>query len=420
LRASQNCTVAPPFKLGGILLAAAAAASPAAQVDDDARVQRAVERARSQFLASQPFDRVDVTVLVQGKDGRWLRGAVNGGNLSYPASCMKLAVLVGATHWCAAQGGAPDCLDKDVRPMIETSDDFATGRVIDAITGTVNVEPVDAPGYEPWYERRLYVERLLDGQGLLDGQRLLTKTYPSNSSEEPSGFEYRAWKAHGRNAMAPDFAARLMLAIVEGEVEPQARDYMRGLLRRDRFSPYSVFGPGLPPGTVYESKIGNAFDVLAEIAYAELPNGRRLILAAFTNGWDQNEPEPYDTARLGPLAQRLVRELDLDRGLPPRRTLQAEHVSPTTWRWRASVPRDRRYELLVSFPKRESATPRAIYEVDHAGGNTRVEIDQRHWSERWIKLGDFEPRRGRLTVTLTGGSPGEVAAGPLSVARWPD
>ncbi len=399
---------------------AAAAACSAAPITDDARVQRAVEKARSQFLASQPFDRVDLTVLVQAHDGRWLHGAVNGGNLSYPASCMKLAVLVGAVHWCAEQGRPPDCLDADVRPMIETSDDFATGRVIDAITGTVNVEPAESPGYEPWYERRLYVERLLDRHGLLVGQRLLTKTYPSNSSAEPSGFEHRAWKAHGRNAMAPDPAARLMLAIVEGELEPQARDYMRGLLRRDRFSPYSVFGPGLPPGTVYESKLGNAFDVLAEIAFAELPNGRRLVLGAFTNGWDQKEPQPYDIARLGPLAQGLVHELGLADGLPAARKVEARQVSSNAWRWRTRVQREGRYEVLVSYPKRDGATSRAVYEIAHAGGNTRVEVDQRHWSERWIKLGDFEPKGGRLTVTVSAAAPGELARGTLSVARWPD
>src|SRR5688572_33230302 len=111
---------------------AAAAACPAAPIADDVRVQRAVEKARAEFLAAQAFDRVDLAVLVQAKDGRWLRGAVNGGSLSYPASCMKLAVLVGAVHWCAEHGRPPDCLDQDVRPMIETSDDFATGRVIDA------------------------------------------------------------------------------------------------------------------------------------------------------------------------------------------------------------------------------------------------------------------------------------------------
>lgn len=417
--------MAPTRKLSGAFLCICALAlisrpARAAQVvDDDPRVQRAVETARARYLAEQSFDRVDIAVLLEVRDGSWQRGSVNGEALSYPASCMKLAVLVGAVHWCAQQGRAPDCLDADVRPMIEISDDEATGRVIDVITGAPNIDPPDAAGYEPWLERRKYVEHLLDQQHLLGSQRVLTKTYPSNSGEMPSGFEKRAWQAHGRNAMAPDPAARLMLGIVSGEIEPQAREYMRGLLRRDRFTPYSAFGPGLPPGTIFESKIGNAFDVLAEIAHVELPNGRRLIIAAFTNGWDQREPRPYDIARLGPLAAYLIRELGLARGLPWQRELAARRDSSGSWRWRTRLRNDGRYELRVRYPREEGATARAVYEIEHAEGKARVEIDQRYWSDRWIKLGDFVPARGGLDVTLTAAAPGVLAAGELSVSRWP-
>ena len=72
-------------------------------VVDDPTVQQAVAAARTEFLAGQDFDRLQVTVLVEGKDGRWLRGSVGGDELAYPASCVKLAFLVGAVHWCAAQ-----------------------------------------------------------------------------------------------------------------------------------------------------------------------------------------------------------------------------------------------------------------------------------------------------------------------------
>lgn len=416
--------MAPIWKLSGAFLCICALAliswpGRAAQVVDDPRVQRAVETARARYLAEQSFDRVDIAVLVEARDGGWQRGSVNGETLSYPASCMKLAVLVGAVHWCAQQGRAPDCLDADARPMIEISDDEATGRVIDLITGAPNIDPPDASGYEAWLERRKYVEHLLDQQHLLGSQRVLTKTYPSNSGDMPSGFEKRAWQSLGRNAMAPELAARLMLGIVSGEIEPQAREYMRGLLRRDRFTPYSAFGPGLPPGTTFESKIGNAFDVLAEIAHIELPNGRRLIIAAFTNGWDQREPRPYDIARLGPLAAYVIRELGLARGLSWQRELAARRDPSGSWRWRTRVRNDARYELRVRYPREEGATARAVHEIEHAEGKARVEIDQRYWSDRWIKLGDFEPVRGRFDVTLTAAAPGVLAAGELSVSRWP-
>jgi hypothetical protein len=414
--------VTPFGKLSGAvfcLAAALLAAGDVAAVEllENARVQRAVERARTRFLAEQPFDRVDLVVLLEAKQGHWQRGAVNGEQLSYPASCIKLAVLVGAVHWCAQHGRNPDCLDADVRPMIEVSDDLATGRVIDAITDAPNVEPATSEGYEAWLERRRSVERLLRGHQLLGAQRLLTKTYPSNSGEMPSGFEERAWKAHGRNAMAPELAARLMLAIVAGEIEPQARAYMRSLLRRDRFDRHSALGSGLPPGSVFESKIGNAYDTLSEIAHIELPNRRRLIVAAFTNGYDQAEPPPYDTARLGSLAEYLVRELGLTEGLPWQRELTAREQD--RWQWNARVPRDARYELRVWYPKLADATERASYAIEHAGGVERIEIDQRFWHGRWIKLGEFAPKKGSLKVSVSAAETGSVSAGRLSVTRLP-
>jgi hypothetical protein len=416
--------VAPSWKLSGACLCLtsvwlAGGTLAAVEITDDARVQDAVERARTRYLDEQPFDRLDLVVLLESGEGKWLRGAVNGEQLSYPASCMKLAVLVAAVHWCAEAGRPPQCLDGYVRPMIEVSDNEATGRVIDAITGAANEEPAEAPGYEAWIERRLYVERLLGELKLLGSQRVLTKTYPSNSGEMPTGFEHRAWQAFGRNAMAPDPAARLMLGIVAGEIEPQARDYMRGLLRRNRFTPFSALGPGLPPGTLFESKIGNAYDTLSEIAHIVLPNGRRLVVAAFSNGYDQSEPQPYDTARLGPLASHLVRELALTRGLPWQREFDADHVGLARWQWEPRVAEGGRYELRIWYPARAGATVRARYDIEHATGTTRVEIDQRFWANRWVKLGDFAPGRGRLRVTLSAALPGALSVGRLSVTRWP-
>ena len=141
-------------------------ASPAARpvVVDDARVQRAVERARTDFLAQQAFDRMHVTVLLQDRDGHWRRGAVEGDQLAYPASSVKLGFLVGAVHWCREQGQAPDCLDPYVRPMIVDSDNVATGEVVDRISGAPNAA-VAGNDVEAWIERRRYTERVLESAG---------------------------------------------------------------------------------------------------------------------------------------------------------------------------------------------------------------------------------------------------------------
>jgi sterol desaturase/sphingolipid hydroxylase (fatty acid hydroxylase superfamily) len=274
----------------------------------DARVQAAVESARQEFLAGEDFDRMHVAVLVEETDGQWLRGDVEGDALAYPASCVKLPFLVAAVHWCAERGRAPDCLDEHVRPMIVDSDNVATGNVVDTITGAPNA-PIEDSDVEAWIERRLYTERVLAAHGLLRGQRLLTKTYPTNSGAEPTGLERLAWERLGRNAMSANAAADLMLAVASGTIEPQATAYMRNLMRRPAFSIHSALGAGLPPGSLHENKVGTAFDTLEDVMFAQLPNGRRIIVAAFTNGWDPSRPAPQDVMRLGRYTELLLAQL---------------------------------------------------------------------------------------------------------------
>jgi len=355
-------------------------------------------------------------VLVAGQDGRWRRGSVEGDALAYPASCVKLPFLVAAVHWCTERGRAPDCLDEHARPMVVESDNVAAGHLVDAVSGVTN-GLVDGADVDAWIERRRYTERVLAQAGLLGGQRLFTKTYPTNSGDEPADLEKLAWQRLGRNAMSADLAARLMLAVVSGAIEPQATAYVRALLRRPTVSPNSALGTGLPPGSLHENKVGDAFDTLEDVMYAELPNGRRLIIAAFSNGWDPRDAEPWDVARLGRFTELLLDRLDLRRGLPERR-----YVNPgggATPRWSLDAPSDGRYEVAVWYPVLEGNASAVDYVVQHAGGESRIRLDQTMWGSRWITLGDFDLRRREGQVTLEGAGRGHLAAGPLRLQRWP-
>ena len=297
----------------GLLAASWPAASAPADlpVQDDARIQRALEDSRARFLQHQAFDRLDVTVLVASPDGTWRRGSVGGDRPWYPASCVKLAFGIAAAHWCEAAYRAPDCLDEAVLPMLRDSDNVATGVVVDAITGVTN-GPAEGADFDAWQARRLYTEELLERHGLLDGQRFGNKTYPTNSGEMPEGLERLLLERHGRNSMHADGSARLMLALVQGGFGASARDYLRSRLRRPLISENSAMGGAFPADTVYESKIGEAYDTLAEIVHADLPDGRRLIVAAFSNGRDPEGPDDQDQTVLAGFAARLLERLPLD------------------------------------------------------------------------------------------------------------
>ena len=87
-------------------------------------------------------------------------------------------------------------------------------------------------------------------------------------------------------------------------------------MRRPTFSGHSSLGGGLPAGSLHENKVGNAFDTLEDIVYAELPNGRRLIVAALSNGYAEGEAEPWDIARLNGFTGLLIARLGIADGLP--------------------------------------------------------------------------------------------------------
>jgi len=181
---------------------------------------------------------------------------------------------------------------------------------VDAITGAPN-GPVDGADFEAWFARRLYTERLLEEHGLLDGQRFINKTYPTNSGDEPAGLEALARERHGRNMMHADGGAGLMMALITERFGQDSSRYLRTLLRRPPVSSHSFMGGGFPDGTRYESKVGDAYDTLAEIAYAELPDGRRLIVSAFSNGRDPEGPDEQDLTVLAGFARHLVERLPM-------------------------------------------------------------------------------------------------------------
>lgn len=453
-------SVAPPRA------SAAARPLPVPPIVDSPGLTRAVAVARERFLARQSFDRLDVTVLLETRDGRWLRGAFGGDVLVYPASCVKLPHLVAAMHWCGTQGRPPDCLDADVRPMVVQSDNVATGRVVDAISGVANVAWAEAarvplpggaadrlatavtppPGFDAWLDRRRYTERLFASAGLLDGQTLLNKTWPTNSGESPEGFERLSLAVAGRNRMSPDASARLMLALQSGALVPAGRDYARSLLRRDRWSGHAAFGSGLPPGTRLDAKIGTAYDTLQEIAWLELPDARRLVVAAFSNGWNADDAPPFDVAPLGAFVEDLLAELDAAAipdtpraALPwaaraPARPADGWEALPargayrggSAWgtrapgaqyEWRVDVPAPGRYELAVWYPAGEDRTPAARFEIE--GHDVPVHYDQRRWGARWLPLGEVDVRGRSVVVRVRAEAEGLLVADTLRVSAVP-
>ena len=385
-------------------------------------------------------------MLQRASDGRWLRGSVGGGALAYPASTVELGRTLSRLFTGAPSVSVPpDRLDVDVRPMVIESDNVATGRVVDALSGAPNVDTGSDDDFDGWLRKRQYTERLLASYGLLEEQRVLNKTWPTNSGEEPLGFEKLSIERVGRNAMAADASARLMLAIEEGAVEPQAAQYMKSLLQRERFGGHGGFGRGLPPGTDFRAKNGLAYDTLQEIAAFTLPDGRRFVVAAFSNGLDKEDP-PHDVGTLGGFIEELLEQRPQSTGdaggawirIAAATTTAA--VSPA-WRavmrkgarsesgrvyesdsadaefvWRVAVPAPGRYEVSTWYPAADGQASSAVYS---AAGAQLATFDQRRWNARWLPLGAVDLAGTELEVTVRNGGTGTLVADVLRVVALP-
>lgn len=421
----------------------------AVTVRDDPALDSAIAKARTRFMASRKFDRFDVTILIRNSDGTWRRGSYNPGVASYPASCVKLPYLAAAMRWCRENGHPYDHLDYCVRPMIEVSDNVQTGVVVDAITGAPNYSPAaNDETYQAWYNKRLYTENFLASLGLLGNQVVMHKTYPSNSGEGPSGAEKLARDTRGGNLMQPLASAMLMQKIIDGEIEPGATAYMRELLAHNRIDPDSAFGYGLPPGIIFENKIGMAYDTAEEIAYVVLPNGQEFIIAGFSNGRDNQEGLPYDVAGISPFAEMIIEELKLDAGCPPKIKVDnsdsaftatgrwnLEAVLADKWggnyvaapagsgakaSWNLNVPEAGLYEVSIWYPEAPAHSTSAPFSVIHASGTSIININQQKRGGFWYKLGDFQFEKGGGVIELTSAAFGVVVADAVMAVKWHD
>ena len=126
---------------------APAAAAPA---NLDPQIQAITEQARSAFLATQPFKRLNLAVWVQAAPGQpWRGGEVDATAQVYPASMVKLPFAIDSVVACVERGAAPDCQREDLVPMLVDSDNVATGRLVDALTRTIDHhEGPIAPGVQ--------------------------------------------------------------------------------------------------------------------------------------------------------------------------------------------------------------------------------------------------------------------------------
>lgn len=216
----------------------------------------------------------------------------HGNERIYPASVVKLFYLVAAHRWLEDKKieQTPE-LTRALRDMIVDSSNEATQYVVDVITHTTAGYELPAKEMEEWQHQRNAVNRYFSSLGYTN-INVNQKTF----CEDAYGRERvsRGPNGENRNKLTTDATARLMMEIVTGKIANQARTAaMMELLKRDysgQSNDPDNQGAGFTgialkgrEGFRLWSKAGWTSTTRHDVAYVEMPDGGKFVLATFTS-----------------------------------------------------------------------------------------------------------------------------------------
>jgi beta-lactamase class A len=273
-----------------ILFSISSAVAQQASLQD--LVNRAAKTALDRFAAQKLEDKqLSITLIDMRNPARPVTASFRGNERIYPASVSKLFYLVAAHRWLEDKKIelTPE-LTRALRDMIVDSSNEATQYVVDVITHTTSGYELPPKEMEEWQYKRNAVNRYFAELGYTN-ININQKTF----CEDAYGRERvsRGPNGENRNKLTTDATARLMMEIVMGKVANSARTaQMIELLKRDytgKSTDNDDQGTGFTgialkgrEGYRLWSKAGWTSTTRHDVAYVEMPDGGKFVLATFT------------------------------------------------------------------------------------------------------------------------------------------
>lgn len=267
-------------------------------------VDRAAKTTLEQFAAKKLQESELSITLIDLRDAkRPVTAGFRGNERVYPASVVKLFYLVAAHRWLEDKKieQTPE-LTRALRDMIVDSSNEATQYVVDVLTHTTAGYELPPKEMEEWQYQRNAVNRYFSSLGYTN-INVNQKTF----CEDAYGRERvsRGPNGENRNKLTTDATARLLLEIVTGKIANPARTAaMMDLLKREYTGPSNdrdnqglgFTGIALKgrEGFRLWSKAGWTSTTRHDVAYVEMPDGGKFVLATFTSG-HANEREIIPT-----------------------------------------------------------------------------------------------------------------------------
>ena len=267
-----------------------------ANIKSQAALQALVEKAASETIAKFADKKLEekqlsITLIDLSDPQRPVTASFRGNERIYPASVVKLFYLAAAHRWLEDKKitETPE-LTRALKDMIVDSSNEATQYVLDVITHTTGGYELPPKEMEEWQYQRNAVNRYFTSLGYSN-----INTNQKTFCEDAYGREQvsRGKNGENRNKLTTDATARLMMEIVTGKAVTQERSsQMMTLLKRDytgKSSDADDQGHGFTgialsdiSGAKLWSKAGWTSTTRHDVAYVELPDGKKFVLATFT------------------------------------------------------------------------------------------------------------------------------------------
>jgi beta-lactamase class A len=235
---------------------------------------------------------LSITLIDLRDPKRPVTASFRGNERVYPASVVKLFYLVATHRWLEDKKieQTPE-LTRAVRDMIVDSSNEATQYVLDVLTHTTGGYELPPKEMEEWQYQRNAVNRYYSSLGYTN-INVNQKTF----CEDAYGRERvsRGPNGENRNKLTTDATARLLMEIVTGKIANPARTAaMMELLKREYTGQsndnddqgHGFTGIALQgrEGSRLWSKAGWTSTTRHDVAYVEMPDGGKFVLATFTS-----------------------------------------------------------------------------------------------------------------------------------------
>ena len=256
-------------------------------------VNRAAKTTLDRFADKKLQENELFITLIDLRDpNRPVTASFRGNERVYPASVVKLFYLVAAHRWLEDKKieQTPE-LTRAIKDMIVDSSNEATQYVLDVVTHTTGGYELPPKEMEQWQYQRNAVNRYFSSLGYTN-INVNQKTF----CEDAYGRERvsRGPNGENRNKLTTDATARLLMEIVTGKAANPARTAaIMELLKREYTGQsndaddqgHGFTGIALQgrEGFRLWSKAGWTSTTRHDVAYVEMPDGGRFVLATFTS-----------------------------------------------------------------------------------------------------------------------------------------